>query len=305
VTDVARADRPRYRDLPAGDAAGVYGAEDVVGSLNLQSAASVIAAARLVNSGRVFSLNHSICWPDPPLYNRELARHHVCPTPGGNSDDYLDAFYPQASSQWDGFLHVADPELGHYNRRDRSQLGIERWAERGIVGRGVLLDVERFVFGAGNGKPDWRQPVPISVADLECCRVAARIEPAVGDIVLVRTGWGMAYQSASAAERAELEGATGPWPGLAATKEMAEYLWDWGVSAIAADNPSLEVSPIVGDMLHPLLLNRLGIPIGELWNLEELAQDCAADGRFAAFLTSAPLNVPSGIGSPANALAIK
>ena len=42
-----------------------------------------------------------------------------------------------------------------------------------------------------------------------------------------------------------------------------------------------------------------------MWNLEELAEDCARDGRYAFFLTSAPLNIPGGVGSPPNALAIK
>ena len=49
----------------------------------------------------------------------------------------------------------------------------------------------------------------------------------------------------------------------------------------------------------------LGMPIGELWWLDGLAEDCAADGVYEFFFTSAPLNVPGGVGSPPNALAIK
>jgi hypothetical protein len=47
------------------------------------------------------------------------------------------------------------------------------------------------------------------------------------------------------------------------------------------------------------------MPIGEMWNLEELADDCANDNRYEFFFTSAPLNIPGGVGSPPNALAIK
>ena len=65
------------------------------------------------------------------------------------------------------------------------------------------------------------------------------------------------------------------------------------------------VTPIGDAFLHPRLLGRLGIPIGELWWLDELARQCHADGRFTCFITSAPLHVTGGIGSPANALAIR
>jgi hypothetical protein len=58
-------------------------------------------------------------------------------------------------------------------------------------------------------------------------------------------------------------------------------------------------------LLHPHLLAFFGMPIGEMWDLEALAEDCAADRRYSFFLTSAPLNIPGGVGSPPNALAIK
>ena len=45
--------------------------------------------------------------------------------------------------------------------------------------------------------------------------------------------------------------------------------------------------------------------LGELWWLGDLARSCRADGRFEVFFTAAPSHVIGGIGSPANALAIK
>lgn len=47
-----------------------------------------------------------------------------------------------------------------------------------------------------------------------------------------------------------------------------------------------------------------GCPIGELWNLEELAKVCAEQKQYSFFLTSAPLNVPGGVASPPNAVAV-
>ena len=57
--------------------------------------------------------------------------------------------------------------------------------------------------------------------------------------------------------------------------------------------------------LHHFLLGRFGIAIGELFVLDALADDCANDGVYEGFFTSAPLNVPGGTGTPPNALFIK
>jgi len=60
-----------------------------------------------------------------------------------------------------------------------------------------------------------------------------------------------------------------------------------------------------GRFLHFWLIPCLGMTIGELWWLDDLADACAADGRWIFQLVSAPLNVRGGVGSPPNALAIK
>lgn len=83
--------------------------------------------------------------------------------------------------------------------------------------------------------------------------------------------------------------------------------WDSGIVAVASDNPALEAFPFdpVGRNLHSHLIALLGIPIGEMWDLSALAADCANDGRYTGLLTAAPLNVRGGVGSTANALALK
>ena len=68
--------------------------------------------------------------------------------------------------------------------------------------------------------------------------------------------------------------------------------------------PALLVS-VVTATISTALIALLGIPLGELWNLGPLAADCAADGRYTFFVTSAPLNIRGGVSSTAAAIAIK
>jgi hypothetical protein len=56
--------------------------------------------------------------------------------------------------------------------------------------------------------------------------------------------------------------------------------------------------------MHETLLSGFGLPIGELFDLENLAQECKRQARWTFFVTSQPLNVVGGVGSPPNALAI-
>jgi kynurenine formamidase len=86
---------------------------------------------------------------------------------------------------------------------------------------------------------------------------------------------------------------------------MARYLWDHRVSFVAADNPAVEARPGHPGYLHRRLIPMLGIGLGELFVLDALAEDCRADGRYSFFFTAVPLNLPGGVGSPANAFAIK
>jgi kynurenine formamidase len=313
---------PRYDDLPR-DAAGaplawgVFGPGDDVGRMNLQSADAVVGAARSVTRGAVFPLSAPHDLFDPPLFGRGAVRHARLESPGGTGfDDVYDNYYPQASSQWDALSHVAyRPDVfyqgvtaGDIARDGRN--GIDRWAERGIAGRGVLLDVARAL--TADGRPlDPGTSTALTVEDLELAREAAGVEFRPGDVVLIRTGFVEWYRRQDeAARRAMARRLTAA--GIEHTEAMARYVWDSGAAAWAGDAPALEVWPPDGraeaapfGFLHNVLIGQFGMGIGELWALDDLAADCAADGRYEFLLCSAPLNVPGGIGSPANALAIK
>lgn len=57
-------------------------------------------------------------------------------------------------------------------------------------------------------------------------------------------------------------------------------------------------------MLHPIILSGWGTPIGELFDLDGLAKECEAHGRWTFFLSSSPLNYTGVVGSPPNIMAI-
>jgi kynurenine formamidase len=56
---------------------------------------------------------------------------------------------------------------------------------------------------------------------------------------------------------------------------------------------------------HIEALRNLGIIIGELWWLDDLAADCAKDKVYEFFLVAPPLKITNGVGSPVNPMAIK
>jgi kynurenine formamidase len=272
-----------------------------------------------VRKGAVFPLNLRIDEPNPPLFGRGAPRVHLLEIfEGVARDDYIDNFYPQASSQWDGFRHVRHPRDGFYNgvtneqviEGDGGKLGIEHFARKGIVGRGVLLDAGRY--RESKGDPiDCSSKTVITPDTLDKCAKAQGVVIQTGDVLLIRTGWLDWYLNITTPElRKTMAGDAMTQlrtPGIGPADEMASYLWDLHVAAVAGDNPSLESWPPSAETgsLHFRMLPHFGMPIGEMWYLEDLAADCASDGVYEFMLTSAPLNVPGGVGSPPNALAIK
>jgi kynurenine formamidase len=314
---------PVREGLPAGSSWGLWGEGDRFGCLNLLTPERARRAAGLVCRGAVFPLNLELELVDPPMFNRRQHRHTVTGEVGKTGhDDLLDDFNTQASSQWDGFRHVLHPEHGHYGGVADEDHGIDHWARRGIVGRAVLVDVGRYREADGRplrmGEPDMIEP-----ADVLGALEAQGTTVETGDVLLLRTGWVAWYRGQDEAGRRRLgDPATAAAPGLRPGREIAALLWDLHIAAVASDAPALEVWPIGGItdpderaaaraatpedvFVHTRLLPLLGLPIGELWELEALADDCAGDGVHEAMLTSAPLNLRAGVASPPNAIAIK
>jgi kynurenine formamidase len=298
---------------PAGTAWGVFGHDDQVGTVNLLDPSAVLAGTREVVKGEVHPLNWRIDRPAKNSYRRAPKRVHLGADNPVGRDDYIDRFFLQYSSQWDGLRHIVDRDGVFYNNTPAAvvdadgsgALGIHLWAERGIAGRGVLLDVARHLEAAGT-PIDLTSSQHIGVDVLDATAAAQNVEVEPGDVVLVRTGWAGWYETLNGDD--QLSYAAGDiQPGIVPGRAAAEWLWDHHVAAVAADNAAFEAMPIDfdGDPLHRWLIPGFGMPIGEYFWLDGLADACAADGRWTFLFTSAPLNVFGGVGSPPNALALR
>jgi kynurenine formamidase len=168
----------------------------------------------------------------------------------------------------------------------------------GVVGRAVLIDVAR------HRGVDWMlvKDEPIRPAEFDAVLAAQGVELRTADIVLIRTGW---------RRKAIVEGWSPEWietnPGL--HPDCTAWLDDNEVMAVCSDNHSIDAVPMVEPdtfyPLHVLVIRDLGMMMGEIWDLEELAADSAADGRWESFLVAPPLRVAGGVGSPVSPIAIK
>jgi kynurenine formamidase len=223
-------------------------------------------------------------------------------------NDDIVTLYTQYSSQWDGFAHVGshfdangdgEGEVvyynGHYPGPDAGDL-----ASACIQGRGVMIDLHRR-FG------DARVDVDLATLRAIMDEQGAALEP--GDILALHTGYAQLLLDMERAPRPEVIRNAG-----AALDASDPALLAWiassGVAAIVADNFAVESFPPKDGgpgtpflPLHELCLFKLGIPLGEIWYLTELARWLGEHGRTRFFLSAPPLNLPGYVGSPANPIA--
>jgi kynurenine formamidase len=135
-----------------------------------------------------------------------------------------------------------------------------------------------------------------------------KVDVLPGDILLLRTGYGQWYKNASSTERAGVIKREA-FIGVEESMSSVKWLWNKHFAAVATDAPGFEVCPVPwGDsskvVLHEWILVHFGMPLGELWNLDDLSTLCQQEQRWSFLLTSAPLNVTGGVASPPNAIAI-
>lgn len=311
------ASRPAFDELPLLEPLGLrhawdhYGPDDTLGSVQLLSADRVLAAAGLVRSGEVISLDLPLDLPDPPLFGRQPYRHEVFALSRNEMDDRLDNFHLQASTQWDALSHVRCREFGFWGGRtenpsnERNDLGIDRWADHGIVGRGVLVDIAGYLVAAGTPLDPFTEAM-VPADTIRAALAAQGVALRQGDVLCLRMGWTAGYRALDSAGRERV--AREPrFCGLRPDEEMARFLWDGGVAALCCDNPAVE--PVPGDpsigSLHRRVLPLLGLALGEMFDFDALAERCRADGRWEFLFVGVPLKVPGGVGSPGNAVAIR
>src|SRR5262245_19214231 len=215
-------DLPTYSQLPAFEktgeryAWGVFGAEDQLGTINLLTPERVAAAARLVRAGRMINLSLPLDFPTT-LYHGETRSgyKHRMTTNRGGRDNLLDNFAMQGSSQWDGLRHVRYREYGYYGGLqdedvdNDGRLGIESWAQHGIIGRGVLIDAVRY-FEAQGHPLDPNVKSGIGGSDIDAIAASQGVALQEGDILLLRTGWLRWHQGLSDEAKEALRGRLNP-----------------------------------------------------------------------------------------------
>lgn len=292
-----------------------WGPEDERGTLNFITTERVAQAANLVSSGKTFELSIPIQSDAPPWdgrgsRTRPVHLMSIVPAQDADTDRYDGMFgcddwimMPlQATTQWDSLAHVGYD--GYFYNGVPASAVTSAGASRnsiaqvmpGMVGRGVLLDVARL-----EGKEWLPGGHAITPQDLEAAERAQNVFVEPGDCLMVRTGWRL---------KAIREGWSG-WlseePGLAL--ETAAWLSEREVAAVASDNHAIEAIPNQAGThtlpLHAVLIRDMGMPLGEIFDLEELAADCERDGRWSFLLSAPPLRITGAVGSPASPIAIK
>jgi kynurenine formamidase len=178
------------------------------------------------------------------------------------------------------------------------RLGIHHHAD-GIVGRAVLLDVARH-----QGLDRLEPAFAIGPELLEATAEGHGADVRAGDVLLVRTGWlGWWMDQAGGGDPPGYHDLPGISP------RCVPWLAERDVAMLATDTLAVEVVPpeegVPPMALHVGALRDLGLLLGELFDLDALAADCAEDGVYECFLVAAPLPVVNGVGSPLNPIAIK
>jgi len=284
---------------------GRWGVDDQRGTLNFITADAVLRGVATVRRGQTFSL--AIPFDEdgpqtgaiPGRINPKRTMTAVNTAFTGDPRDFTtsdDAFEmgAQAATHWDALAHVGYEGLLYNDTPDAvvtdagaARLGIDRYGP--IVTRGVLLDVARLL-----GVEYFENAHAITGEDLATAERQAGVSVERGDVLLVRTGqmeW---------LRRGDKRRFSDPSPGIGV--DAIEYLHDKEVAAVATDTLVFEVWPCEDPAallpVHMIDLRDLGLVQGQLWYLDELAADCAADGVHEFLLAATPLPLTHGLGGP-------
>lgn len=266
-----------------------------------------------------------------PVYNQ--IRHRADGSPTGAICDDAVLLYTQYSTQWDGFAHFgaifdadgdgvselvyyngwrsgasvrtpdpneAAPSWARYEGATAGELGIDQMARAAIQGRGVLVDLHSR-YGRSHHAVTYDDLMFILDED------SVTVEP--GDIVCFYTGYDSLILEM--AGRPTAEALHRSCPALDGGDErLLRWITDTNLAAIASDNRAIEMlpSPDPGRSpydapLHAHCLFKLGVPMGEMWYLAELAAWLKLNHRSRFLLTAPPLRLPGAVGSPVTPIA--
>jgi len=300
---------------------GRWGEDDEIGCLNYQTPEEVLRGVDAIKSGKVFTLGLAIgspggdpVWPGRSGATRLMTQdrsHYTAgklqPLKGGLefADDYITAFL-QGSSQFDALGHTwYDNQL--YNgypaettTGGMAKCGVDKLAKRGIVGRGVLIDMARH-----RGKESLEAGETFGAEDLEAAADAQGVKIEPHDNLLIRTGWLKVFydKGSDAFYENFLE------PGLVFSAELVRWFHETEIVSLSTDTIANEVTvdPENGFFLtlHAALMRNLGLLFSEILWFEELAADCVQDGQWSFLYTASPIHVVGGTGAPVNPVVVK
>jgi kynurenine formamidase len=332
----------RWRQRPPGSTWGDWGDEDELGRINLITSDKVLQGVREVEAGVSFCLSLPLDYPGGTALNQRRYPPSIVPTEDmkgvadtfynvhmSQMEDWGDPRYVdvwaddvvtlslQYSTQWDSLAHVgaefdADGdgvEEGVYYNGYRAGVDLvgPRPDARGDGGtnrafaRGVLVDLAHHL---GH---DWRR---VDLATLQEIMSADGVVVEPGDMLLLHTGFATKV----------LEWERNPDPVKIHTmctyldardQPLLDWIADSQISALVADNYAVE--GLLGKdrdqtrhsflPIHHLCLFKLGVPLGEMWYLHELASWLRDRGRSRFMLTAPPLRMPGVVGSPVTPIA--
>jgi kynurenine formamidase len=282
---------------------GRWGDDDQRGTLNFITPEAVQRGVAAVKRGDSFllSIPYDNDGPQTGVIPGRINPNHEMlmvngaftgdPTDFTTSDDRVELGI-QAATHWDALAHAGYEGLLYNNIQDTviteggaAKLGIENFGP--IVTRGVLADIARV-----KGVDYFDEGYAITGDDLEAAERQADVSVESGDVLLVRTG-----------QMHWLEGGdkvrfNDPSPGIGVG--ALEYLHDKEVAAVATDTLVFEVWPSEDPAallpVHMIDLRDMGLVQGQLWRLDELAADCAADGVYEFLLAATPLPITHAVG---------
>jgi kynurenine formamidase len=294
---------------------GRWGEEDQLGTLNFITDAKRKAAALCIRRGELIDLGMPFDSDGPqktgmngrfnPIHRMTIMPGERVSPSGMQVADDMVILPTQCATQWDSLAHVGYDGY-FYNGRPYSVVtashgaalnSIDRTVNR-LVGRGVLLDIAGLKGVASLGASE-----EITADDLDAACARQRVEVTSGDIVLVRTGWYRYYLD----ESLGVPYVGTEIPGLGVS--CCEWLHDREVAAVASDNQAVEVKPNPhprwGLPVHMILIRDMGMTLGEIFNLEDLASACESDHVWDFFFSGVGLKVSNAVGSPVSPIAIR
>ena len=330
----------RWTKRPDGSTWGDWGEDDQLGRLNLITPEKVLQGVAEVREGKTFCLSLPLHLPggnvlspvrfppvlrpvirnDEPYFNYDWRKKDPRLTDIAADDAVL--LHTQYSTQWDSLAHrgsVFDvrgdgqPQPVYYNgfrvddlelRADGSshahRLGVEHMAEHGVQGRGVLVDLFSHCGESPRKEVGYDELMRIMDAD--------GISVEKGDMLCIWTGLDRMIMRMAGTPDDSLKHSCAVLDGRDA--RLLQWITDSGVSVIASDNLAVEAvgKPLPQGSstslpLHEHCLFKLGIHLGELWYLADLAKWLKENGRSRFLLTAPPLRLTGAVGSPVTPIA--